>query len=144
MITPRINQSLITAPDPFAIDTTVINIHEINEVGARCANPGMVLALQVSMSTRPEALIALYRKMRARRDYVLRDHPGTDFVLVTANSSVVSAVEALRMGATDYLEKPVRPEDLILALERALGRRRLFKENHRLRDERGCQVRFRS
>jgi len=66
---------------------------------------------------------------------VLRDHPGTDFVLVTANSSVASAVEALRMGATDYLEKPVRPEDLILALERALGRRRLFTENRRLRDE---------
>ena len=66
---------------------------------------------------------------------VLRDHPGTDFVLVTANSSVASAVEALRMGATDYLEKPVRAEDLILALERALGRRRLFTENRRLRDE---------
>jgi diguanylate cyclase (GGDEF)-like protein len=66
---------------------------------------------------------------------VLRDHPGTDFVLVTANASVSSAVEALRMGATDYLEKPVRPDDLILALERALGRRRLFAENRRLRDE---------
>src|SRR5262249_60328060 len=37
--------------------------------------------------------------------------------------------------ATDYLEKPVRPEDLILALERALGRRRLLTENRKLRDE---------
>jgi DNA-binding NtrC family response regulator len=36
---------------------------------------------------------------------VLRDHPGTDFVLLTANASVASAVEALRMGATDYLER---------------------------------------
>jgi diguanylate cyclase (GGDEF)-like protein len=66
---------------------------------------------------------------------VLRDHPGTDFVLVTANASVASAVEALRMGATDYLEKPVRSEDLILALERALGRRRLLAENRKLRGE---------
>ena len=66
---------------------------------------------------------------------VLRDFPGTDFVLVTANASVASAVEALRMGATDYLEKPVRSEDLILALERALGRRRLLTENRKLRDE---------
>jgi diguanylate cyclase (GGDEF)-like protein len=66
---------------------------------------------------------------------VLRDHPGTDFVLMTANASVASAVEALRMGATDYLEKPVREDDLILALERALGRRRLLAENRRLRDE---------
>src|SRR5262245_53719088 len=66
---------------------------------------------------------------------VLRDHAGTDFVLVTANASVASAVEALRMGATDYLEKPVRAEDLILALEPALGRRRLLTENRKLRDE---------
>ncbi len=66
---------------------------------------------------------------------VLRDHAGTDFVLVTANASVASAIEALRMGATDYLEKPVRPEDLILALERALGRRRLLAENRKLEGE---------
>ena len=66
---------------------------------------------------------------------VVRDHPGTDFVIVTAHASVPSAVEALRMGAADYLEKPVRPEDLILVLERTLGRRRLLTENRRLREE---------
>jgi diguanylate cyclase (GGDEF)-like protein len=66
---------------------------------------------------------------------VMRDHPGTDFVIVTAHASVPSAVEALRLGASDYLEKPVRPEDLILVLERTLGRRRLLTENQRLRDE---------
>jgi diguanylate cyclase (GGDEF)-like protein len=75
---------------------------------------------------------------------VLREHPGTDFVIVTANATVPSAVEALRMGATDYLEKPVRAEDLVLALERALGRRRLLTENRRLRDElelyRSCRL----
>jgi len=66
---------------------------------------------------------------------VTRDHPGTDFVLVTGNASVPSAVEALRMGAIDYLEKPVRAEELILVLERTLGRQRLLAENQRLRDE---------
>ena len=66
---------------------------------------------------------------------VIRDHPGTDFVVVTGHASVPSAVEALRMGAADYLEKPVRPEDLVLVLERTLGRRRLLTENQRLKDE---------
>jgi len=66
---------------------------------------------------------------------VLREHPGTDFVIVTARATVPSAVEALRMGAADYLEKPVTPEDLIRVLERTLGRRRLLTENRRLRDE---------
>jgi diguanylate cyclase (GGDEF)-like protein len=67
---------------------------------------------------------------------VQREHPGTDFVLITANASVDSAVRALRMGATDYLQKPVRAEDLLLVVERTLARRRLVEENLRLRDER--------
>jgi diguanylate cyclase (GGDEF)-like protein len=66
---------------------------------------------------------------------VVRDHPGTDFVIVTGHASVPSAVEALRMGASDYLEKPVRAEELIRVLERTLGRRRLLAENQRLKDE---------
>ena len=66
---------------------------------------------------------------------VRREHPGTDFVLVTAHASVESAVEALRMGAVDYLQKPVRASDLILLTERALARREILAENRRLRDE---------
>lgn len=67
---------------------------------------------------------------------VQREHPGTDFVLLTADASVDSAVQALRQGATDYLQKPVRAEDLILVIERTIGRRKLLEENRRLRDER--------
>lgn len=67
---------------------------------------------------------------------VHREHPGTDFVILTAHATVESAVEALRRGATDYLQKPLGPEDLVLAVERTLARRRLVDENARLRDER--------
>jgi two-component system cell cycle response regulator len=66
---------------------------------------------------------------------VQRRFPGAEFVIVTANATVDSAVHALRMGATDYLQKPVRAADLILCLERALARRRLADENQRLRGE---------
>jgi hypothetical protein len=73
VITPRIHQNMITAQDPFAIDTTVFNIAELNEIGARYGNPGMVLELQVSMSTKPGALIDLDRKLGARREHILRE-----------------------------------------------------------------------
>jgi diguanylate cyclase (GGDEF)-like protein len=66
---------------------------------------------------------------------VQRRWPRTEFVIVTANASMDSAVQALRMGATDYLQKPVRAADLILCLERALVRKRLVAENQRLRSE---------
>jgi len=64
-----------------------------------------------------------------------REHPGIDFVLLTGNASVESAVEALRMGAADYLRKPIQGEDLAYVVERTLARRRLREENVRLRDE---------
>ncbi|MFA6598277.1 MAG: aminotransferase class I/II-fold pyridoxal phosphate-dependent enzyme [Ignavibacteriaceae bacterium] len=74
IITPRIHQKLITAQDQFAIDTTIHNMVEINEIAGKYGNPGMVMALQVSMSTKPEALISLDRKMRAHREQILRDN----------------------------------------------------------------------
>ena len=64
---------------------------------------------------------------------VRRRHPETDFVLSTAHASVDSAVEALRMGAADYLQKPVSAEQLQAVVERILSRRRLVAENERLR-----------
>ncbi|MFA7418213.1 MAG: aminotransferase class I/II-fold pyridoxal phosphate-dependent enzyme [Melioribacteraceae bacterium] len=75
IITPRIHQKLITNQDPFAIDTTVHNINEINEISGKFGNPGMVMALQISMSTKPEALISLERKLHASREQILRDKP---------------------------------------------------------------------
>jgi len=64
-----------------------------------------------------------------------REHPGTDFVLVTANASIDSAIAALRMGAADYLRKPIEAEELALVVERVLAQRRVVTENVRLRDE---------
>ncbi|MGK9475547.1 aminotransferase class I/II-fold pyridoxal phosphate-dependent enzyme [Melioribacter sp. OK-6-Me] len=82
VVTPRIHQKLITAQDQFAIDTTVHNINEINEIAARYGNPGMVLALQVSMTTRPETLISLDRKMRSKREEILRENSNLDLPAV--------------------------------------------------------------
>jgi len=65
---------------------------------------------------------------------VRREQPGTDVLIVTTNASVDSAVGALRMGAADYLRKPVTAEELSLAVDRVLARRRLLEENVRLRD----------
>ncbi|MCC6799685.1 MAG: pyridoxal phosphate-dependent aminotransferase [Anaerolineae bacterium] len=78
VITPRIQQSLITARDQFAIDTTVYNMHEINTVAGEFGNPGMTLAVQISLSTRPDALISLDRKMRTQLEQARREHPASD------------------------------------------------------------------
>ena len=73
VLTPRINQGLITARDPFAIDTTAYNIYEINTIAGKYSNPGMILGLQISLSSKPEALISLDRKMRIQAEQMRRD-----------------------------------------------------------------------
>jgi diguanylate cyclase (GGDEF)-like protein len=65
---------------------------------------------------------------------VRSEHPGTDVILITAHASLDSAVQALRMGAADYLHKPVRADELALVVKRTFERRRLQAENVRLRD----------
>ncbi len=78
VITPRIQQSMITARDQFAVDTTVHNMHEINTLSGKYGNPGMTLALQISLSTRPETLISLDRKMRTQLEQARREYPAAD------------------------------------------------------------------
>ncbi len=59
--------------------------------------------------------------------------PRTPVVLMTAFGSIDSAVEAMRVGALDYITKPFEPAAVQLTLERALERRELEEENQRLR-----------
>lgn len=57
----------------------------------------------------------------------------TQFVMVTAFASMETAVEALRAGATDYMIKPVRTEELLHRLEQIGSMRGLKAENQALR-----------
>ncbi|HUB09967.1 MAG TPA: sigma-54 dependent transcriptional regulator [Myxococcales bacterium] len=54
--------------------------------------------------------------------------PGTQVVLMTAYGTIDSAVEAMRLGAADYVAKPFKQEELLIRLQRALERRRLMRE----------------
>ncbi|MBI1247354.1 response regulator [bacterium] len=57
--------------------------------------------------------LQLVREVRAK-------HPQTQLVMVTAHGSIHTAVDAMRFGALDYLEKPVQLEPLEAAIRRAI------------------------
>ncbi|MCK5116378.1 MAG: sigma-54-dependent Fis family transcriptional regulator [Candidatus Aegiribacteria sp.] len=59
--------------------------------------------------------------------------PGLISIIMTAFSSVDSAVKAMRRGATDYLVKPFEVDQLLIAIEKALSERDLKRENLELR-----------
>jgi DNA-binding NtrC family response regulator len=55
-------------------------------------------------------LLRLWKKRR----------PTTPFVLITAHGEVNSAVEAMKLGAEDYLTKPVNPDELLMLIDRCI------------------------
>jgi DNA-binding NtrC family response regulator len=57
----------------------------------------------------------------------------TQFVMVTAFASMETAVEALRAGATDYMVKPIRTEELLHRLQQISSMRGLRAENQALK-----------
>ncbi|QDU70222.1 sigma-54-dependent transcriptional regulator [Mucisphaera calidilacus] len=66
----------------------------------------------------------------------LRDrHPDVVPVVITGYARIESAVAAMKLGATDYLTKPVIDEELLRAVERAAHHHALVGENQRLRDQ---------
>jgi DNA-binding NtrC family response regulator len=60
---------------------------------------------------------------------VLADDPQQCIIMMTAHGSVDSAVDAMRKGAFDYLEKPLERDNLVLTLRRAFERISLVREN---------------
>ena len=54
--------------------------------------------------------------------------PGLPVIILTGHGTITKAVEAVKVGAFDFLEKPVESEKIVLALENALRRQRLEKE----------------
>lgn len=58
-------------------------------------------------------------------------------VMMTAFASINSAIEAMKLGAYDYVTKPFPKEKIFGILEKVLERKELLKENSALRDELG-------
>jgi DNA-binding NtrC family response regulator len=100
-----------------------------------------ILSRQHQVETCSDGVEALARIAAQRFDVILTDirMPGadglavvkaakakdaaTEVIVMTAFASVESAVEAMRLGAYDYLQKPFDPDDVVLVVARALERR---------------------
>ena len=64
---------------------------------------------------------------------VQSSNPDTSVVLLSAFGSVQDAVKAMRSGAADFLGKPFAPDQVLLAVDRALEKTALQRENQQLK-----------
>jgi two-component system response regulator HydG len=68
-------------------------------------------------------------------EWMTLNRPDVPVILITAFGSMESAIAAIRAGAYDFVNKPVKVEALSLSVNRACQHRQLKRELHRLRDE---------
>jgi len=61
--------------------------------------------------------------------------PDLDVIMVTGYASIRGAVEAIKQGASDYITKPFQKEEILLATEKVLEKRRLLDEINYLRSQ---------
>lgn len=68
-------------------------------------------------------------------EWVRANAPDTEVILLTGYGTIESAVEAIRLGAFDYLTKPVIDDELNFSIQRALGQREIRAENQKLKQK---------
>lgn len=68
-------------------------------------------------------------------EWAQENKPDTAIILLTGYGTIESAIEAIRMGAFDYLTKPVVDEELHFAIQRAIGQNKIVEENKKLRTQ---------
>ena len=61
--------------------------------------------------------------------------PDMGIILITGYSEVDSAVQAIELGADDFLKKPFEPDELLVRIQELLKKRILKQENKKLKQE---------
>lgn len=103
---------------------------------------GDVPAAQAALARRPAHLVITDINMPKGDGFELlrwmrQFHPDTVVIVITGYGTIESAVEAIRMGAYDYLTKPIVDDEIRLVVQRALQQQALIRENRALKEQLG-------
>ena len=113
----------LLAREGFEVTTTS---NAAEALAAFESDPQDVVLLDLMLPDRPG--MEVLREIR-RRD------PDAVVVIVTAYSSIETAIDAMREGAFHYIPKPFQNEEVLLTVEKGAEKRRLTEENRRLKQE---------
>ena len=75
-------------------------------------------------------------------EIVKQQHPNLPVVMISGHGNIETAVQAIRLGAYDFIEKPFKADRLVLVAERALETSRLRREVSQLRARAGATNRI--
>ncbi len=73
-------------------------------------------------------------------EVVRESHPSVPVLMISGHGTIETAVNAIKRGAYDFIEKPFKTDRLLLMVERAIEAARLKRENEELRVRAGGEV----
>jgi two-component system response regulator PilR (NtrC family) len=101
--------------------------------------PGMGKALALMDEKLPDLVITDLKMKGGSGLDLLREiksrAPEVEVLVITAFATTQTAIEALKLGAYDYITKPFQVDEIRVVIQRALERQRLLRENVRMRAE---------
>jgi two-component system, NtrC family, nitrogen regulation response regulator NtrX len=72
-------------------------------------------------------------------EVIKREHPSLPVVMISGHGNIETAVQSIKLGAYDFVEKPFKADRLLLIVERAMEAARLRRENEELRNRAGLE-----
>ena len=66
-------------------------------------------------------------------EWAREEKPGLEIIVITGHGTVESAVKAMKIGALDYIRKPLNPPEFKIIIHRAIDKIRLAEENKELK-----------
>jgi two-component system nitrogen regulation response regulator NtrX len=102
-------------------------------------------ALESLRTRRPNLVILDIWMQNSRLDglemleQISREYPGVPVVMISGHGTIEMAVQAIKNGAYDFIEKPFKADRLLVCVERAMEAARLRMENEELRLRAGSQ-----
>ncbi|OXY83320.1 sigma-54-dependent transcriptional regulator [Oceanimonas doudoroffii] len=122
--------------DDDDVRQTLLQTLQLSGIGAR----GFARAEQALQALPAEAPVVMLSDVRmpgmdglALLQHLQARDAELPVVLLTGHGDIPMAVEAMRLGAQDFFEKPYQPEQLLHSLRRAMEKRALVLDNRRLR-----------
>ncbi len=130
------NESILVVDDSEAVLAGISEILKSNGYSVDTASDGAVAIDRIGDKFYDIILTDLAMPKKDGMEvlkYITESSPESMCIMITGYGTIKNAVEAIQSGAFDYLTKPVKSEEILVVIERAISFRNLKRENSSLK-----------
>ncbi|MDD5153764.1 MAG: sigma-54 dependent transcriptional regulator [Desulfovibrionales bacterium] len=132
------NETILVVDDSPAVLSGIAEILQSNGYTVDTASDGAIAVDKINDKFYDIILTDLAMPKKDGMEllkYITENSPESMCIIITGYGTIKNAVEAIRLGAFDYLTKPVKSEEIQVVIERALNYRDLKRENTTLKKQ---------